>query len=356
MITFGIVGTGWRSTFYLRIARACPDRFRIVGLVTRDPSRSQALADQYGVSLFRTVDELLQHERPLFIVTSVPWSVNPGLLAELAEKGIPALSETPPATSLEELLEVWKLVEQGAQIEVAEQYWAQPHHAARIAFAQSGKLGTISQAFVSAAHGYHGISLIRRYLGIAFENVSIQARSFGSPIVTSPGRGAVLPAEEIATAQQTIAHFDFGDRLGIFDFTGEQYFSYIRNQRLMVRGERGEIIDQSAVYLQDRTTPIQVSFLRHSAGLNGNLEGNYLKGIQAGENWVYRNPLAPGELSDDEIAIGSCLLGMAEAVQGGPACYSLAEACQDRYLDILLSQALQSGQAVQSQTQPWARQ
>lgn len=354
MINFGIVGTGWRSEFYLRIARACPDRFRVIGMVTRDPSRPNALAERYGVPLFATVDELVGYERPLFMVTSVPWDVNPGLLAELAEKGIPALSETPPARSLEELNKVWKLVEQGAHIEIAEQYWAQPHHAARIAFAHSGKLGTISQAFVSAAHGYHGISLIRRFLGVTFENVTIQARSFHSPVMTSPGRGGILPTEEIVSAQQIMASFDFGDRLGIFDFTGEQYFSYIRNQRLMVRGERGEIIDHHAVYLQDRTTPIQVSFVRHHAGPNGNLEGNYLKGIQAGESWVYRNPLAPGELSDDEIAVGTCLLRMAESVQGGPACYSLAEACQDRYLDILLSQALQTGQAVQSETQAWA--
>lgn len=355
MISFGIVGTGWRSEFYLRIVRACPDHFRIIGMVTRDPSRPNPLAEQYGVPLFGSLDELVAHERPLFIVTSVPWEVNPGLLAELAEKGIPALSETPPARSLEELLQVWKLVEQGAHIEVAEQYWAQPHHAARIAFAQSGKLGTISQAFVSAAHGYHGISLMRRFLGITFENAAIQARPFHSPLVTSPGRGGVLPTEEIVNAQQIIATFDFGDRLGLFDFTGEQYFSYIRNQRLMVRGERGEIIDHNAVYLQERTTPIQVSFVRQSAGLNGNLEGNYLKGIQAGESWVYRNPLAPGELSDEEIAVGTCLLHMAESVQGGAACYSLAEACQDRYLDILLSQALQTGQVVQSETQPWAK-
>ena len=30
--------------------------------------------------------------------------------------------------------------------------------------------------------------------------------------------------------------------------------SYIRGQRLLVRGERGEIVDQRAIYLQDVTT------------------------------------------------------------------------------------------------------
>ena len=140
----------------------------------------------------------------------------------------------------------------------------------------------------------------------------------------------------------------------LFDFAGDQYFSAIRGQRLLVRGERGEIVNHGAVYLQDRRTPVSVEFIRHSAGPNGNLEGNYLKGIQAGEGWVYHNPLAPGELSDDEIAVGTCLLRMAESVAGGAPCYPLAEACQDRYLDILLGEAVATGQPITSQTQPWS--
>jgi len=96
-----------------------------------------------------------------------------------------------------------------------------------------------------------------------------------------------------------------------------------------------------------------VTFTRHSAGENGNLEGNYLKGIQAGGEWWYRNPTIPAELSDDEIAVADLLLRMAEYVQGGEAAYSLAEACQDRYLDILTAQALERGEPVRAEVQPW---
>ena len=79
-----------------------------------------------------------------------------------------------------------------------------------------------------------------------------------------------------------------------------------------------------------------MTFTRHSAGVDGNLEGNYLKGIQAGGQWWYRNPLIPAELSDDEIAVAALLLRMAEYVDGGERTPTLlAEACQDRYLDIL---------------------
>ena len=207
---------------------------------------------------------------------------------------------------------------------------------------------------VSVAHGYHGISLMRKYLDVGFEETEVTAFSFASPIVQSPGRDGPPAEEKIVGSSQTIARFDFGDRLGIFDFCGDQYFSHVRGQRLLVRGERGEIIDHGAVFLQDHTTPIRVDFTRHCAGPNGNLEGNYLKGIQAGEEWVYRNPLAPGALADDEIAVGGCLLKMASRVESGEPGYPLAEACQDRYLDIIMQESLELGRPVRTERQPWA--
>jgi hypothetical protein len=354
MIQFGIVGAGWRALFYLRIARACPDRFKVVGLVSRDPAKVSQAIRAFEAPIYASMDELLAVAKPLFMVTSVPWAANPKLIWQLAKLNLPVLSETPPATTVAEMRDLWLLIKQGAKIQVAEQYWLQPHHAARLAFAHSGKLGRISQAQVSVCHGYHGISLIRRFLGIGFENATISAFKFTSPIIQSPGRTGPPPHETLVDSAQTIARFDFGDRLGIFDFTGDQYFSYIRGQRLLVRGERGEIIDHNAVYLQDHLTPIRVIFTRHEAGPEGNLEGHYLKGIQVGESWLYRNPLAPGELADDEIAIGDCLLRMADYAGGGPSFYSLAEACQDRYLQILLEESLAKDRPITSQTQPWA--
>ena len=54
--------------------------------------------------------------------------------------------------------------------------------------------------------------------------------------------------------------------------------------RLLVRGDRGEIIDMRTSYLQD-SPPRCIHAQRQVAGANGNLEGNYLKGITAGDKW-----------------------------------------------------------------------
>lgn len=353
MITFGIVGTGWRSHFFLRVAKACPDRFTCVGVVTRDPEKATPIAQQYGVQLYSKLDDLLA-QKPLFVVTSVPWAVNPGLLHQLADANMPALSETPPAPTIDEMANLCKRTQNGAIIQVAEQYFLQPHHSAKRAFLQTGKLGTISQTQVCAAHGYHGISLIRKYLGIQLECPTITATEFVSPIVKSPNRNGPPETEEIVDSKQAIAWLNWGDKLGIFDFVGDLYFSHIRNQRLLIRGERGEIINDTVAYLQDHKTPINLAFTRHCAGPEGNLEGNHLKGYQIGGHWIYTNPLAPGELSDDEIAVGTCMLKMAEHINGGDPVYPLEEACQDHYLSLCIQQAQKSDQPIQVETPPWA--
>jgi predicted dehydrogenase len=354
-IRFAIVGGGWRAEFYLRIARALPERFQIDGLVVRDASKGAALEQVWQVRTYRTPDDLLRAERPSFVVTSVSWEANPSLVEDLAGRGLAILSETPPAPDVARMARLCALTRRGARVQVAEQYIYQPHHAARLAFAGSGLLGRVTQAQVSAAHGYHGLSLLRHFLGVRYECPRVTALRFGSPLVAGVNRLGQLPAQEqLVNSGQVIAWLDFGDRLGVFDFCDDQYFSWVRGQRLLVRGERGEIVGDTARYLADYRTPLEVRFLRREAGPEGNLEGWHLQGITAGERWVYRNPFTPGRLSDDEVAIASVLAGMSAYVGGGPEVYPLAEACQDRYLDLCIGRALESGQAVATERQPWA--
>ncbi len=353
-ISFGIIGGGWRAQFFLRIARSLPERFRVGAMMVRDEAKGRLLEEVWGVKTYRSVDGLLAVSGLQFVVVSVPRAVCPEMLRHLARRGMPALAETPPASDLEGLIAVHELAERGACIQVAEQYQFQPLHAARLRLARLGRLGTVTQAQVSAAHGYHGVSLIRGLLGIHCQEATIWARQFVSPIIAGPGREGPPLAEVVASSRQVIAYLDYGDRLGVYDFTGDQYFSWIRSPRVLVRGERGEINNTTLRYLQDFQTPIQLELRRANAGEDGNLEGYYLKGILAGEEWVYRNPFVPARLTDDEIAVATCLDRMAAYVAGGPDFYSLAEASQDHYLSLLIDQAVQSGGTIVARRQVWA--
>jgi len=352
-IIFGIIGAGWRAEFFFRIAREMPELFHISGVMTRSPERGEAVRKNWGISVVDSIDGLLS-QSPEFVVVSIPRAAAPGVITDLALRGVPVLTETPPGPDVESLAALNRLVDNGAKIQVAEQYHLQPLHAARIRIASSGLLGKISEVQLSACHDYHAISLIRKLLRVRFENAEITAFRFTSPITAGPGRNGPPLEDKMENSVQTIARLDFGDRLGIYDFTASQYFSWIRALRCMVRGDRGEINELTVRYLKDFKTPCEVGLKRMDAGENGNLEGYYHKGIIAGSEWVYENPFKPARFTDDEIAVASCLEKMAAYVRGGEQFYSLADASQDHYLTLMINQAVKTGEMVKTESQPWS--
>lgn len=353
-VDFGIVGSGWRSEFFLRIARELPERFQVVGLVTRSEETGRKIESVWDVPTFRTVDQLVAHTTPKFVVVSVPRQVAPETITRLAGHGIPVLTETPPGLDVAAILPLHQLVTDGAIIQVAEQYHLSPLLRAQLTIARSGKLGDISQVMVAQCHDYHGVSIIRRALGVGFSDARISAYTFSSPLMKGPDRTGDPEHETLITANQITARFEFGDQLGVYDFAAEQYFSWIRANRLLVRGDRGEINNLEVSYLQDFRTPMFQTIRRVDTGEGGNLEGRFVRGLIAGDEWVYTNQFMPARLNDDELAIAECMVRMSDHVDGGPEFYSLAEASQDHYLQLLMKQAIATGEAVTSVRQPWA--
>ena len=351
-IAFGVIGGAWRAEFFFRIAQALPERFRVVGCVTKNQARRERIRSNWNIPLFNEIDELLERDAD-FVVTSVPWAASGPLLLDLALRNVPVLAETPPAADLDSLIHLHKNLPANARIQVAEQYAFQPLHAARLAFVRSGKLGEVSEAQVSVAHGYHGVSLIRKFLNLGFENPVIRAFEFSSPLVAGRNRSGPASEERLKVSLQTIAYLRFGDKLAIFDFTEDQYFSWIRSHRFLVRGNRGEINNLDAYYLEDFRTPVTVRFERSDAGQTGNLEGHYHKGYFAEGKFWYRNPFAPGRLMDDEIAIATSLQSMDRYLETGEPFYSLAEASQDHYLALSITEAAKTGKTVEITRQVW---
>ncbi|SFJ70244.1 Oxidoreductase family, NAD-binding Rossmann fold [Paenibacillus sp. UNC496MF] len=352
-IKFGIIGHGWRADFYLRIARELPERFEAARMLVRREETAAALRAAWGVAVYRDLDAFLADADLDFVVVSVPWDVCPVYIRELAARGVPVLAETPPAPDLAGLTALYEAVGGEAKVQVAEQLLFQPMHAARIALARSGKLGDVSQAQVSVAHGYHGISLIRQFLGVRFEEAVVSGQRFVSPIVEGPGRQGPPREEIVKDSSQDIVFLRFGDKLGVLDFTGDQYFSWIRRERVLVRGPRGEIIGDEAAWLQDFRTPVVLKLRRIDNGFDGNVLGFNYGGILLGAEWLYVNPFVPGRLTDDEVAVATSLAKMGDYARGGPSFYSLAEASQDHYLNLLVQRAIAEGATVTAEKQAW---
>jgi predicted dehydrogenase len=353
-IRFGLIGGGWRAEFFTRIAEALPERFQIVGVHMRDAAKAAAFGRRWSIPVCDTLDAMADLE-PAFVVLSVKAEAHLEFSKRLHALNLAVLCETPAATDVPTMIEIWRLVEQGLRIQVAEQYLFQPHHAARLAIIGSGRLGAVSFARVSAAHGYHGVSLMRQFLGIGFEDAAIRGRQFVSPVVQGGSRDGSPTAETIVSGTQLLGEFDFGGKLGLFDFTDIQYWSYVRSHRVTIRGERGEIADDEVRYLRDFRTPVIETLRRRDRGQGGDLDGHWLESIQLGGETMFSNPFWRARLMDDEIAIATALEKMAAYARGwdaGP--YSFAEAAQDQYLSLLLLEAARTGETIRASRQPWA--
>src|ERR1700754_4649139 len=228
-----------------------PDHFRVTGVVSRGREEFE------GVPVHRGLDELLRAERPDFVIVSVPWAVSPAAIRELVALGVPVLAETPPAPDLDGLRALWADVGDRGLVQVAEQYLLMPAHAARLAVVRDRALGDPTSVQVSSTHLYHAVSMIRGLLGIGFEPATVTARAFTAPLADPVGFDGWHGDVEPGPRQTTLATLDFRGRMGLYDFTDNQWWNPLRARRIVVRGTTGELVDDGLVRLVDPHTAVE---------------------------------------------------------------------------------------------------
>jgi len=310
---------------------------------------------QWGVPTFRSAQELLAAEPPDFVIVSVPWAATPAATRELAGLDVRVLAETPPAPDLPGLRALWADVGGSGLVQVAEQYLLMPGHAARLAVVGEGAIGAPTSVQVSSTHLYHAVAMIRGLLGVGFAPAEVSARAFTAPLadpLTPDGwRGDATPRD----ATTTLATLDFGGRMGLYDFTDNQWWNPLRSRRIVIRGTQGEIADDRVVRLADPVTPVESRLLRRQTGLDLNLEGNDVEHISFDGRVVYRNPFRGTRMSEDDVAVADLLERTGAWARGeGPEPYPLAEGLQDHLLSLAIEESAATGRPVTTGTEAWA--
>jgi hypothetical protein len=352
---YGIVGSGWRTGFFLRLARAMPDRFAASGVVTRTAERGAQVERQWGVPTYRSVRDLLAADRPDFVIVSVPWAVTPEVTKELVRLEIPVLAETPPAPDVPGLRDLWSEVGASGLVQVAEQYLMMPGHAAQWAIMRGGALGQMTSVQISSTHLYHAVSLMRFMLDVGFAQATVTARSFTAPLADPLSREGWSGNSTPKDTTTTLAMIDFGGRMGLYDFTDNQWFNPLRTNRIVARGSLGELIDDRVVRLADPVSTIESRLVRRQTGVDLNLEGFDLDHISYDGAVVYRNPYQGARLADDDISVATLLERMTAWCRGsGEQPYSLADACQDHLISLAIEESVRTGAAVTTEQEPWA--
>ncbi len=355
--TVGVVGTGWRANFFLRLAALLPDQLAVVGATVRRAEVAEQVVSRWGIPTFSSPRELVRRQRPNFVVSSVPWTANPGVVVDLVEAGTRVLCETPPAPDLAGLRALWAAVGHRDVVQVAEQYLQLPGHAARRELLRRGVIGDVSSVHVASTHGYHAISMMRGLLAAGFGPTAVSGVRFTGPLVDPRTRDGWTDDASAKPASTDLATIDFGDGLsGLYDFTDNQWHNQLRLRRILIRGSHGEISNDDVVRLAEPRTIVRSTLVRSQLGYDLDLDGYDTEHITFDGAVVYRNPFLGLRLMDEEIAIASMLTGMASWTRGeGPAPYPLAEACQDHLVSLAVDEAVSTGRLVRTSLEPWGQ-
>lgn len=326
-IRFGIIGSGWRSEIYLRIARKLPELFKVTSVLVRNHEKEATLSERFSVPVTMDRREFLD-SKPAFIVDVVSKDSKYGILLEYAAEHVPVLLETPAGLTVQELKNIWKLYKLGAKIQVAEQYQFYSSYRQMISLVREHIIGEPQGILLSSVHDYHAASLARLILGLKHEPFSVSGKVFMHSIVETRSRTGLITDGRMAEKEQKIVTIDFsGNKQLFYVFNPVQYHSDLRSNTVVIYGERGEIHDSCVRYITaDNKTGIRTLTCD-------------------GQN----------ELTDDEQAVAECLKGMMRYTETGTEFYPLSAALQDAYTGIVMDLAVKKGRTVRSRAQVWQK-
>ena len=361
---FVIVGSGWRSLFYVRIAKALPEVFELGAMLCRTEEKAQRMASENGIYTTTSMEEC-RAMKPDFVVVAVNKASIAQVSKEWMDYGFTVLCETPAAVDLDTLKELWQAHLAGGRLVVAEQYKYDGLYQAQLKSLESGMLGEPSFLHISLAHEYHGASLMRAYLQESpLAEFSVSAKSYAFPTVETINRYEKFNDGKVVKKNRVVATYEFSDgKDAVYEFDSEQYRSPIRNNYVKLQGVRGEMKDEVFSWLDKANEPVKaklVSFNRpfNRDSENPNLKSDYecrqikLVHEHGWEEIVYESPFEGHDLSTEESAIAALMLQAAE-YEREAAGWELRNTLQDAYMAILMKQAVETGEKVTSQIQSW---
>ncbi len=340
VLSYVIVGSGYRSLYFARVAKTYPGLFRALFLC-RSESKAAMVTAQTGIEATTSVDECLRF-KPDFAVIAV----DRGHVADVAEewlrRGYPVVTETPVGATYEQLERIRAWGEKGARIVCCEQYLRQPILAAGLRQIELGTIGEPTSVYISLLHDYHAAGLIRRALRVApDEPYTIRGLAQSAPVTETDSRACAILDGRQTQAERTMALISFASgKEAIYDFSPVQYRSYIRSRHLTVRGGRGEWNDTQILYLDPENRPRRIALQAEIPEAYRCLDTQALRDRR--RNWSAE--LAPDTVQD-EFAIASILLDMRTYLSGGPSPYPLEEAIADAVFWLHLAE--ETGRSVQ---------
>lgn len=363
-VRVAIVGTARRSSYmYGPILKALPEAVELVAVWGRSEGSARQLGEELGVPWYTDLDRLTRETAPEIGIVSVAYSAN-GIVGLMAVgHGLHVLLETPIAHDLDEADAIIETAaRKGVQIEVAEQFHRRPLEQLKLKLIASGLFGKVYTSFNDyAGHGYHGISVMRSYLGFDARPVRVTGAVQQYDLVPhwSMNAGVFGPRQE--THEHGMIEFE-GGQLGIFHWTDIGYDSALRwwrSSRFMAEKGMGitvgvglDVEERLSLLAPGGEAPHFITVERRWE----RCDGGALVAMVAHTGdpnlplVTWENPFRPAlqghgvQWHDDEIGVAGCLMSLVDAVRtGGTPTYGPHQARLDQALILAIRRSAREG-------------
>jgi predicted dehydrogenase len=356
-IRIAIIGTSARSDYlYGPLIQKIPEQVELVSVWGRSVESAKRLGESLGVPWYTDLDQLIRETAPSIGVVSVAYHANGQVGLMAVEHGLHVLLETPIAHRLDEADAIIHAATRlGRKVEVAEQFHRRPREAIKLKLLDSGLFGRVYSSFSDfAGHGYHGISVMRSYLGFDARPVRVTGMGGQYDLAAHWSRLAGTRGPRTEAQEHGLITFDDG-RIGVFHWTSIGYDSALRwwrSSRFLAEKGMG-------VTLHDGTNVQEVLTLLASGGeasrtitlqpRRERTDGGQIYGMTAhtGDpeqpivSWEAPViPMVKGhgvQLEDDDLAVMGCLLSLVNAVRTDTApTYGAQQARLDQELTLAI--------------------
>jgi predicted dehydrogenase len=359
-----IVGTAARSDYlYGPIVKALPGEVELVAVWGRSASSAQRLGASLGAPWYTDLDRLMRETAPAIGIVSVAYAANGQVGLMAVEHGLHVLLETPIAHDLGEADAIIAAAEQrGCLIEVAEQFHRRPLEQIKLRLIASGLFGRVYGSFNDfAGHGYHGVSVMRSYLGFDARPVQVAGEVRSYELAPQWSRLADTRGSRTETQEHGIVTFEDG-RLGIFHWTDVGYDSptrWWRSSRFLAERGMGittgvypEVQEQLSLVSPDGEAPLFITLERRLERNDGGALVAMIAHTGDREQPTVRwdNPFRPPvkghgvQWHDDEIGVAGCLMSLVTAVREGTTpSYGAEQARLDQEIILALRRSSDEG-------------
>ena len=334
-IPVAIIGTAKRSSYlYGPLLKALSEDVTLVSVWGRSETSARALGESLGVPWYTDLNRLVRETAPQIGIVSVSYDANGQVGLMAVEAGLHVLLETPIAHDLGEADRIIAAAElRKLKIEVAEQFHRRPLEQIKLKLIASGLFGKVYTSFNDfAGHGYHGVSVMRSYLG--FDAQPLRVTGLVQTNLLAPYGSRLAGNHTARTENQEHGSIEFaGGQVGIFHWTDVAYDSPLRwwrSSRFLAEKGMGitvgvglDVDERLSLLSSSHEAPRFITLERRWERVDGGALVAMVAHTGDADQPIVQwdNPFRPKiqghgvQWHDDEIGVAGCLMSLVNAVR-----------------------------------------